>query len=53
MCFNLTATKCRDRGLYLILLCYKGKGEKSRDAFEPEIPRMGAEDRSSKVEGLD
>jgi len=43
----------KGQGLYLILLCCKGKGEKSRGAFESEIARMGAEDRTSKVEGLD
>lgn len=48
-----TATKLlRDKGLYLILLRCKEKwGEE--EAFESAIPRMGAEDRASEVEGLD
>lgn len=29
------------------------KKKKSRGAFEPEIPRMGAEDWAAKVEALD
>lgn len=48
-----TATKLlRDKGLYLILLrCKENWGE--GEAFESAIPRMGAEDRASAVEGLD
>lgn len=49
-----TATKLlRDKGLYLILLYCKEEGKKGRGAFESAIPRMGAEGRASKVEGLD
>lgn len=48
-----TATKLlRDKGLYLILLRCQEKWAKG-EAFESAIPRMGAEDRASEVEGLD